>query len=187
MLTAPSTLGGCIALRPRNKSFAHNDELSCRRCRRCRPPVQYAAAACRDATTLSSTLCVSCCLRLGYVDGFVCCGAGLEMKVDQVEQPRARWSSRGIFIVACVGSAIGLGNVWRYVVLLAPACNLEVRASLSSNVFNPPGLRQPTRIMSLQVPISRLFGALLHLATALHSCSCPSDTGPVGSRALLRA
>ncbi|MCD4666431.1 hypothetical protein K8R47_01325 [archaeon] len=28
--------------------------------------------------------------------------------------PRARWSSRTIFLFAAVGSAVGLGNIWRF-------------------------------------------------------------------------
>ena len=35
---------------------------------------------------------------------------GLFMK----EQKRATWSSRATFILAAIGSAVGLGNAWRF-------------------------------------------------------------------------
>ena len=32
----------------------------------------------------------------------------------RANKPRERWSSRWTFIIASVGSAIGLGNIWRF-------------------------------------------------------------------------
>jgi len=37
-----------------------------------------------------------------------------ENAVDQEEIDRQRWSSRSVFILAAIGSAVGLGNVWRF-------------------------------------------------------------------------
>lgn len=34
--------------------------------------------------------------------------------IEQQEQPRDQWGSRAGFILAAIGSAVGLGNVWRY-------------------------------------------------------------------------
>lgn len=39
----------------------------------------------------------------------------LEFEGSQsANKPRERWSSRWTFIIASVGSAIGLGNIWRF-------------------------------------------------------------------------
>jgi hypothetical protein len=32
----------------------------------------------------------------------------------EVEMARSRWSSRTVFVMAAIGSAVGLGNVWRF-------------------------------------------------------------------------
>ncbi len=34
--------------------------------------------------------------------------------MEQQEQPRDQWGSRAGFVLAAIGSAIGLGNIWRY-------------------------------------------------------------------------
>jgi neurotransmitter:Na+ symporter, NSS family len=34
--------------------------------------------------------------------------------VAAAAQPHAHWSSRAAFILAAVGSAVGLGNLWRF-------------------------------------------------------------------------
>lgn len=38
----------------------------------------------------------------------------MEFVESPKNKPRERWSSRWTFIIASVGSAIGLGNIWRF-------------------------------------------------------------------------
>ena len=47
------------------------------------------------------------------------------------EPKRDRWASRTTFIIASVGAAVGLGNIWRfpYLKYVAVSCNYAIYAS----------------------------------------------------------